>query len=79
MDRIESRSQFGARPFSSMSFEIATGLGSPITRFTSAADTARPAAASASRTQRLTASSSFTVVPAMSKTTSSISSISPTP
>ena len=44
----------------------------PITRLTASRVTAMPTWSSAARTQRFTPSSSLTVVPAMSKTTSSI-------
>src|SRR5579871_1256982 len=51
---------------------IASGLGRPITEFTTAGSASKPQAAKVARKDALTASPSCTVVPARSKTTSSI-------
>src|SRR5271165_3291281 len=71
MDSIRLRNE-SRKLDRSIRIAIASGLASPMTELTSSRLTSRPAALSALCKQRFTESSSFTVVPAISKTTSSI-------
>src|SRR5579871_1801584 len=59
-------------PNRSRRMRIASGLGSPITVFTTAGSASIPQAARVARNDVLTASPSYTVVPARSKTASLI-------